>query len=362
VFGLVALSPFLLFKVSDGPSTLPHDLARMPRWFLNVVSAPYTIKARTVPAALLLSLMIAALGVLGRRAYRSRALVLELLPWAALLAHGLLTIVLVLYMRSVRPDFFPAQSRYAFVAAFFTVGVLGLVLLAVRELMEKASPRLRHAAWGAAATVLVIVGWRSAYMSHEVFTLITSWQPSRAALDAFMRRAPQYATEGQLLHVVQQRGDLIREGLAVMKRWHLGPYRTAAAATSPLPLEEWVARDLQADDVELGVNQTALRGDSALEVYGWAVDRQGVRPAEFVVASAEGKIIEQALTHLMSYPPAPGTDPAALHGWRLMIPPEKLRALAHPTELEVIAITQDGRTRRLSLPLPEELRTATRLP
>ncbi|HVG64385.1 MAG TPA: hypothetical protein VNA24_37835, partial [Hyalangium sp.] len=318
--GLVALSPFVLFRVNDIATAAPHDVARMPRWFLNMVSAPYSVKARIVPAALLLPLMIATVGVLGSRAYRSRALVPELLPWAALLAHGLLTILLVLYMRTVSSDFFPAQPRYAFVAAFFSVGVLGLFLLAVRELMEKASPRLRQAAWGAAAAVLLIVGGRSAYMSHEVYTLLTGWQPMRSALDAFMRRAPQYATEGQFLHIVQQRGDLIRGGLATLRRWHLGPYRTAAAAVPPLPLEEWIGKGLQANDVELGVNQSVLRGNGDLEVYGWAVDRQGVRPAEFVVASAEGKILEQALTDIMSYPPAPGPDPTALHGWRLMIP------------------------------------------
>jgi hypothetical protein len=363
VIALIALSPFALFRVNAVAAALPHDLSRMPRWFLNVVSTPFSLEAIVLPAALMLPVAIAAVGVLGRRALRERGLQPEALPWVALLAHGVLTVLLILYMRSPRPDFSPAESRYAYIALFFVASLLPLGLLALREVTEKASLWLRRAAWGAAAAVLLLVAGRSAFMSYEVDALVTSWHPLRGALNASMQRAPQYATEGQFLHVVQTRSDLVGEGLAIMKRWHLGPYRSAAAAAAPLPIEEWVAKDVQAGDVELGISSVGTPGAGELEVSGWAVDRQGSRPAEFVVASVQGTILEHALMEMAAYPPPPGTDPARnSYGWRLLIPAVKLRVLVDAGKLELVALSRDGRKRSLPLPLPEGLHMAASSP
>lgn len=358
---VVAASPYVIFKVDAGVAG-QHDLSRMPRWFLNLLSAPFSTEARTIPAALLVPLAVAAVVVVARKALRARAIPSEMLPWAALLSHGVLTILLILYMRSVSPAFSPAFSRYAFVAVFPLVGFLGVGLLAVREVTEKTSVWLRRAAWGASAAVLLIVGGRTAFMSYQVYEMVSSWQPVRAALDTFMRRAPEYATEGQFLAVVQMREDLLEAGLPMLKRWHLGPYRRASGAPL-LPLEEWLARGTQAEDLELGVSHSVQMGEDHLDIWGWAVDRQGSQPAEFVAASAEGKILEQALTELGSSPGAPGTDPARnIYGWRMVIPATKLRALGDPRKLELVAFTKDGRTRRIPLPLPEGLRVAATSP
>jgi hypothetical protein len=356
---LVALSPFVLFKVEEHAVAAHHDLTRVPRWFMNVVSAPFSFDSSLLPAALVLPLGLVAVWVVGKRALRARGLSPELLPWAALLLHAVLTILLILVVRSPTPGFLPTASRYAFVAAFLVVSVLGLGLLALREVTEKASPRLRQGGWVAAALVLLLAGGVSANKSYEMYGMLCSWQPVRTSLDAFMRRAPQYATEGQFLGVVQNRSELVLPGLAVMKRWHLGPYRSASASAAPLPLEAWVAQGSQAEDLELGGVSSKTTPEGHLEVFGWALDRQGMRPAEFVVASAEGKILEQALTEMAASSLPAGADPwHNVYGWRLLIPEQKLRSLAEPQRLELVALSRDGRTRRLALRLPEGLGVA----